>query len=137
MNNLVHNEIFIKSQEHARVAAMLAGDVRELDRILHDDLIYGHTSGLTDTKSTYLAKIENGLVRYLNAETDIKTIRRYSNFALILVHIRMDAMLNEAARVLNSMVMETWLLEGDCWRMIAHHPTAVTFAVEHSDERSH
>jgi putative tryptophan/tyrosine transport system substrate-binding protein len=45
----------ILALEDKRYAAMCGGDFAALEAMLHDELLYTHSSGLTDTKATWLA----------------------------------------------------------------------------------
>ena len=46
--------------EDKRYAAMCGGDFAALERMLHDELLYTHSSGLTETKATWLASLRSG-----------------------------------------------------------------------------
>ena len=48
----------LKRWKTARYAAVLYKDVKILRPILHDQLTYIHSSGVTDTKASYIAGIE-------------------------------------------------------------------------------
>ena len=43
----------ILALEDKRYAAMCDGDFAALEAMLHDELLYTHSSGLTDTKATW------------------------------------------------------------------------------------
>ena len=47
----------ILALEDKRYAAMCSGDFAALEAMLHDELLYTHSSGLTDTKATWLASL--------------------------------------------------------------------------------
>ena len=47
-----------------RFNAMTRGDVDALQRMLADDLVYTHSSGRTDTKSTLVDSLRSGRLRY-------------------------------------------------------------------------
>jgi Domain of unknown function (DUF4440) len=46
--------------EDKRYAAMCSGDFGALEAMLHSELLYTHSSGLTDTKRTWLASLRSG-----------------------------------------------------------------------------
>jgi hypothetical protein len=50
----------ILALEDKRYAAMCGGDFAALESMLHDELLYTHSSGLTDTKATWLASLTLG-----------------------------------------------------------------------------
>jgi hypothetical protein len=57
----------ILALEDKRYAAMCSGDFAALEAMLHDDLLYTHSSGLTDTKATWLASLRSGKTKYKSA----------------------------------------------------------------------
>ena len=44
----------VQQLEDARYAAMVSKDIETLDRLLDDKLIYMHSTGLADTKASYI-----------------------------------------------------------------------------------
>lgn len=50
--------------EEARRQAMLAADVAALDALLSDTLAYTHSTGVTDSKQSYLQLLASGALRY-------------------------------------------------------------------------
>ena len=57
----------ILALEDERYAAMCSGDFAALEAMLHDELLYTHSSGLTDTKVTWLASLRSGKTNYRSA----------------------------------------------------------------------
>jgi|SRR6201987_4713585 hypothetical protein len=49
----------ILALEDKRYAAMCDGDFAALEAMLHEELLYTHSSGLTDTKATWLASLRS------------------------------------------------------------------------------
>ncbi|MGA7343889.1 MAG: nuclear transport factor 2 family protein [Terracidiphilus sp.] len=56
----------VMAAEQARVAALDSSDVAALERIMADDVTYVHASGKVDTKTSYLAAIRTGQLRYIS-----------------------------------------------------------------------
>ena len=54
----------IRALEEQRYAAMLAGDVATLERLLDDALTYTHSSGVVDTKASYIAGVRDKVWEY-------------------------------------------------------------------------
>jgi hypothetical protein len=62
----------ILALEEKRFAAMVSGDLGALDALLHQDLVYTHSSAVVDTKASYLEAIRTGKtlrLRYLDVWT--------------------------------------------------------------------
>jgi hypothetical protein len=58
----------IQQLEDARLAAMVGKDVETLDRLLDDKLIYMHSTGVADTKASYLEGLRTGVWDYQSVD---------------------------------------------------------------------
>lgn len=58
----------VLAADKARGAALLAADVKALDRLLADDLRYTHSNGMLETKAIHIGTFTSGL-RYERFET--------------------------------------------------------------------
>jgi hypothetical protein len=56
----------IQRLEDQRLGLMIAGDVAGLEKILADELLYGHSSGQIDTKRVFLQMIDDGTLKYIS-----------------------------------------------------------------------
>jgi hypothetical protein len=65
----------VMETEQARVAALDAGDLPALERILGDDLTYVHASGRVDTKSSFLDAIRSGQLHYISWQAKSMQVR--------------------------------------------------------------
>jgi hypothetical protein len=65
------------SADAARIEAMVATDTATLERVLADDLSYGHTSGRMQGKSELLDALHSGALRYQAFTTDETAARAY------------------------------------------------------------
>ncbi|HEY0551452.1 MAG TPA: nuclear transport factor 2 family protein [Verrucomicrobiae bacterium] len=54
----------VRAADDQRVAATLAADGTKLGTVFSDELRYAHSSGLVDTKTSYLQSIVSGRTRY-------------------------------------------------------------------------
>ena len=62
----------ILALEDKRYAAMCGGDFAALEAMLHDELLYTHSSGVTDTKATWLG---SGKTKYKSATCSDRRVR--------------------------------------------------------------
>src|SRR5262245_12222345 len=62
----------ILALEDKRYAAMCDGDFAALEPMLHDELLYTHTSGLTDTKATWQG--EDAQPRWVHQQVSRKAL---------------------------------------------------------------
>ena len=68
----------ILALEDKRYAAMCGGDFAALEAMLHDELLYTHSSGLTDTKATWLTSPALGKDENLSQNRLKRTTRQAS-----------------------------------------------------------
>ncbi|MEM9521629.1 MAG: nuclear transport factor 2 family protein [Actinomycetota bacterium] len=54
--------------EDARIVAMCEQDAETLDRLLSDSMVYVHSTGLVDTKESFLGHVRNGPIQYRRFE---------------------------------------------------------------------
>lgn len=56
--------------DEQRIAALLANDVKALDRLYADELVYIHSAGKIDGKKAYLASLAAGNLTYVSLRYD-------------------------------------------------------------------
>lgn len=97
--------------------AMLTGDAALMNKLLHPDLTYCHSSGSTQDKKTVLAKVG----RSASFEYSDTTIRIHGNVALVknVTDMRSAATIDTPNR-LNVLYVLVKGPEG--WQIIARHP---------------
>src|SRR5207244_2467773 len=65
----------ILALEDRRCAAMTAGDLASLEKLLHDELLYTHSSGVMDTKASWLLSMKYGKTRYKSVKCSGSQVR--------------------------------------------------------------
>ncbi len=58
------DEAQVRAADERRTAAMMAGDLATLGELIADDCRYVHSTGVSDTKDSYLASISSGALAY-------------------------------------------------------------------------
>jgi ketosteroid isomerase-like protein len=97
--------------------AMLTHDVAAMNKLLHPDVTYCHSSGITQDKATVLAKV-GGSDYFEYFDT---TIRIHGNVALVKnVTDMRTAAAKDTPNRLN--VLYVWVKGPDGWQMIARQP---------------
>jgi ketosteroid isomerase-like protein len=66
MIGFAQNEESLKEAELNRFKVMVAKDIPGLQSVLHKDLVYFHSSGMQDSKDTYIASIASGKSSYVS-----------------------------------------------------------------------
>lgn len=68
----------VEALERQRFAAQVSKDFDFLEKIFADDLIYTHSSGKQDNKTTYIASIKEGKSVYNKIDVEDIIVRSYS-----------------------------------------------------------
>ena len=113
----------ITQLEGRRYAAMLAGDVRVLDDVLSERLVYGHTKGNRDTKKTYLDKLASGRLSYEVIEHPIEQILVTGDAAVVIGQMSATAIVDQQEVRMHNSAIAVWAFEGDRWRVLAYQAT--------------
>jgi ketosteroid isomerase-like protein len=114
-NPALENEV--KAAINTFREVMLTHDVARMNKLLHPDLTYCHSSGSTQDKPTVLQKV-GGSAYFEYSDT---TIRIHGNVALVknVTDMRSSGTKNIPNR-LN--VLYVWVKGAEGWQLIARHP---------------
>jgi ketosteroid isomerase-like protein len=106
-------------------AAIMARDTAALDKLLADDLVYAHASGVVDTKASYIAKIKEGKQVYKSFEQRSPKVNLYKDTAVIFSWARVTGINPQGDFDDKIMVMHTWVRQNGAWRLGSHQTTRV------------
>lgn len=112
--------------EECRRQALLTGDKTALQGLLAENLIYVHSTGISDTKSSYMNKLSSGVLTYL--ELQFSNLQVLSLQSTIVVTGRMNARVRKDGheKDVASLFMTVWSCHTDgAWQLHAHQGTTV------------
>jgi ketosteroid isomerase-like protein len=117
----------IRALEVQRYAAMEAGDVHSLAKLLDDELIYIHSTALRDDKAAYLKLIETGYLAYKAFHPITTQILLVSaNHVIVSGQIAIDIIWNGAPKPLDNIYVLTWVRRPDKgWQFLTWQSTGV------------
>jgi hypothetical protein len=116
----VHALALLNRLEAERAKSVLSGDLESIAALLSESLIYVHSTGGTDSKESYLLKLESGNVEYLSVEPRIEIGRQHDDELLIGVGtIKIQANVGNQLKQLNPRVMVVWKLNDGRWQLEA------------------
>jgi hypothetical protein len=119
------DEQTVSAMEERRYAAMLAGDVATLERLLDDELTYTHSNGVVDTKATYIAGVRDKVWEYRAIAREDERVVVRGNCALVFCRLRIDLLVRGAPRKVDSKSLAVWLQDREQCRLLAVHSSAV------------
>jgi ketosteroid isomerase-like protein len=109
--------------EDERYAAMLTKDVAALERLLHPDLVYMHSSGASDSKDSYVKAIGDRTFDYKQIDRSEQVVKVAGPVALVFSRLKMRLTAHGAPRNVDSRALAVWVQDGGdaagAWRLIA------------------
>jgi ketosteroid isomerase-like protein len=109
----------IESAERARFAAMTHQDIKALQSMLADDLIYCHSNGRCETKAQLLESIRTGRIRY--RAVDILSLQPRTAAGAVIVNgsIAVDGSMDGLPIKLQLVYMGVYVRREGQWRLAA------------------
>lgn len=105
--------------------ALIKSDTAALDKLYDERIIYTHSSGKVDTKSTYINNIKSGGSKYVSMKRDDIKVAVYNKAAIVSCHWDVH-ILSQGNKVdLNARYLHVYVQQKDGWKMAAHQSTRV------------
>jgi ketosteroid isomerase-like protein len=105
--------------EDKRFGAMIARDFKGLEAMLHEELLYTHSSGVTDTKSSWLDSMKSGRTKYKTVSCSDRKVRMLGEVALITGKAAIEAEINGQPRQLKLLFLNAWAKTPQGWKFVA------------------
>ena len=107
--------------------AMIAKDFAALEQILSPDLVYGHSTAVSESKNEYLAGVAKGLYEYESIATRESRVRVHGSVALIdgICDMRVSAA-GKPKDLIHLLFVLVWVRDGLAWRLEHRHATRIT-----------
>jgi hypothetical protein len=112
-------ETTIAALEDERYDAMLHKRLDVLERLYHDKLIYMHSSGVADTKQSYLEGLGGGKWDYLMIRRAEQRITCTDNLAMVFHQFFLDVKVSGVLKQMSNRALAVWTLEDGRWQLIA------------------
>jgi len=109
--------------EDKRFGAMIARDFKELEAMIHDQLLYTHSSGVTDTKASWLDSMKSGRTKYKTVSCSERKVRILGEVALITGGAAIEAEINGQPRQLKLLFLNAWAKTPQGWKFVAWQST--------------
>ena len=111
--------------------AMVQKDTKKLDKILHEDLTFGHSNGWMETKESLLHNLPTSKVSYTDFikenEAEIKIISEVNPIATVRREITAIGEYEETAFEVDLKVLEIWIKKDEIWQLLARQSVEVDF----------
>ena len=73
----------VKAAENEWLTGITKNDFRKLEQVLADDLMYLHSTGVMDSKASYVKSLQSGKQKYVAGKINDLKIRVYGQTAVI------------------------------------------------------
>jgi hypothetical protein len=101
-----HN--LLKSLDKQRFTAQIQKDSLTLNRLMADDLLYTHSSGVVETKKQFIHSVASGRWNYQAIEADSVTVRFYGPVAILTGRARVTLLVNSQPTTVIMVYTDVW-----------------------------
>jgi ketosteroid isomerase-like protein len=115
----------IRELETQRFRAMERVDVAALNRILSDDLIYTHASGLQQTKSELIGVLGSGDMKYESITTDDVRVRIFTETAVVTGRASIKIKAGGGEQGFTICYLDVYVKQDGRWQMVAWQSSRV------------
>src|SRR3954452_9019057 len=116
-NNLAKQEVMMKMANLRN--AILSKDSVALSKLLADDVTYGHSNGLIQTKAEVIRSIMSGEQDYKSIEPSNMVVRVYDNAGIVNTNMKASVIYQGKPNELNMAVTFTWVKINGDWKLVA------------------
>jgi ketosteroid isomerase-like protein len=114
---MTEKEIF--ELEDRRFGAMVARDFAALEKMTHDELLYTHSSGVTDTKASWLESMKSGKVKYKSAACSDRQVRFFGDVALTRGRAAIEVDIGGQPKSLRLLFLMAYTRTPQGWKFVA------------------
>ena len=115
----------IRDLEQQRFQAMQHVDVASLNRILSDDLIYTHASGLQQTKAELIGVLGSGDFKYESITVEDTRVRVYDQAAVVTGRATMKIKSGQGEQLFKLCYLDVYVKQDGRWQMVAWQSSRV------------
>jgi ketosteroid isomerase-like protein len=116
----------VQAASDAWKLAMMKKDAAGLQKLMHEDMIYSHSNGLTQTKADVVKATTTGKTIIEAMDFSETTVRVYGNTALIRANVEMRNSTDGKATVFHTNVLHVWLKGPNGWQMVSRQATQLS-----------
>ena len=104
---------------------MQDADLTTLDELCADELSYAHSSGVRDTKATYLGKLRSGYYVYRRIDHPVERVEVVGDTAIVVGRMTADVEVQGAPKTIDNLALAVWTRASGTWRLLAYAPTSL------------
>jgi ketosteroid isomerase-like protein len=112
------SEETIKQLERRRYELMVKKDLKALGELLADDMVYTHSSGVTENKEQFLAALASGKSVYYGVQPQETQVRFYGNTAILNGTANVDTQVNGQRTTLLLRFTDAYVKRNGKWQFV-------------------
>ena len=97
--------------EEQRRQAMLSGDIAALEALLSEGLVYVHSTGGRDTKTSYLDKMASGSLKYLPLSVEDLQVHAAGPGEMVTGRMSAEVIIGGQSKAVRSLFLTVWMPE--------------------------
>ncbi|MEW5975467.1 MAG: nuclear transport factor 2 family protein [Acidobacteriota bacterium] len=113
----------VRQAEQKWVKAVTAKDRSALEKILAEDLVYTHSTGLVENRTQYLTALSSGQQKYTSIDYSDTVVRSYGSTAVVTTEVRMTGTTKGEPFDSRLRMIHVWFKNGSGWTLVAHQTT--------------
>jgi hypothetical protein len=99
--------------------SLIAKDSVTLSNLLADDVTYGHTNGIIQTKAQLIRDVMSGVQDYKSIEPSNMNTRIYENTGVVTMNSKVIMNYQDKPLELNMFVTLVWIKSNNDWKLVA------------------
>ena len=98
--------------------ALLNKDSVALMKLLADDVTYGHSNGLVQTKAQLIRDVMSGVQDYKSIDPSNMNIRIYDNTGVVTMQSKINVIMQGKPLDLSMNVLLVWIKKNNEWKLV-------------------
>lgn len=106
-------------------SSLLNKDSVGLESVLANDVTYGHSNGLIQTKPQLIRSVMSGDQDYKSIDASNMVVRVYDNTAVVTINLKVNLIFGGKPTDLNMYAMLVWVKKDKNWQLVARQSVKI------------
>jgi ketosteroid isomerase-like protein len=115
----------VKAAENEWLTGITKNDFRKLDQVLADDLMYLHSTGVMDSKASYVKSLQSGKQKYVSGKINDLKIRVYGQTAVLNGDANFEFVTDGKPGKAHLKYTHVFVKGGKGWQLVSHQSLKV------------
>ena len=115
----------VKAAENEWLTGITKNDFRKLDLVLAEDLMYLHSTGVMDSKASYVKSLQTGKQKYVSGKINDLKIRVYGQTAVLNGDANFEFVTDGKPGKAHLKYTHVFMKGGKGWQLVSHQSLKV------------